>query len=127
MFQKMLQIGGGGGEIKFTQLGSLNTTATTEQTISLSDSMSNYDLIIVAHVQITNNKLEFVDSINNGIVMFPPSYLTTSNNITMYFASGNTGSAIFRNSIIKKTNDTALTVKQSYAVTRDYYVYGVKA
>ena len=120
-------LGGGGGEIKFTQLGSLNTTSTTEQTISLSDSMSNYDLIIVTHAQITNNKLEFVDSINNGIVMFPPSYLTTSNNVTMYFASGNTGSAIFRNSIVKKTNDTSLTVKQSYAITRDYYVYGAKA
>ena len=120
-------LGGGGGEIKFTQLGSLTTSVTTEQTISLSDSMSNYELILVSQAQIQDNKLEFEGSGYAGFVMFPSDYLTSSNNITMYFASGNSGTATFRNSIIKKANDTALTVKQSFAATRNYYVYGAKA
>lgn len=113
----------GAGASDVVNLGTITIADTSNHTMTLSDSLSNYK-----YIYLSNGSFDGVNDTSNfsyARKLFTVSALK-SGSIVGYYQTGNDGSLSSRTVTMTYLTDTTVRFKQSASQSRSYGLYGIK-
>lgn len=117
----LIRCNGGDALVTLTQIGTATISNTSATSVSLSESMSNYQFIFISQAAFDGDKFDDSDSSTGGFVFAKPSEFSSARHLYWRMGSGTGG-----DTSVTATDATTLSLTQSAASSRNYYVYGVK-
>lgn len=114
-------------ELEFTKIGEFNLTTKTATTKTLTSSLTNYRSILITQSALVNGHSTYESGATSMYLLAPISYFASqTSGIVCGFVAGASGSANLQTTTITYVSNTQIQFKQSAAMNRNYYVYGIK-
>ena len=118
---------GGGGVGAIVQLGTKTIASTSEQSLTLSESIDNYKYLLISMSPLgADDDLVYTVYGNPILCFLPVSYFKTNSPFTADWFSGAIGNIVIRTCKITYVSNTSMTFKNDYNASRPVYVYGIR-